>query len=67
MRPRLCRFLSTRYDVIYEEVPVAVLEAQPRVELDDDLFVPPPLRRGAQGWFCEWGKVWQGWGAFTYW
>jgi hypothetical protein len=53
--------------VIYEEVPVAVLEAQPRVELDDDLFVPPPLRRGAQGWFCEWGKVWQGWGAFTYW
>lgn len=61
-----CRYLATRYDAVYASVPVAVLEAMPRVELDPALYVPPPLRPKAEGWNLEYGKAWQFWGAPRY-
>ena len=60
------RYLTQRFDTVFKEIPVAILEAAPRMELDQDLFVPPPLRAGAEGWYLEWGKTWQGWGAPRY-
>lgn len=60
------KYLAARYDAVFKEIPVAILEAAPRVELDPDLFVPLPLRPGAEGWYLEWGKAWQGWGVARY-
>ena len=60
------RYLVSRYDSVLKSIPIAVLEAAPRVNLDPELYVPPPLRRGALGWHLEWGKGWQGWGAPRY-
>ncbi len=59
-------YLRTRYDRVYASTPVALLEAAPRAELGPELYVPPPLRRRAEGWHPEWGKAWQGWGAPRY-
>ena len=53
------RYLTMRYDSVYCSTPVSILEAAPRVDLDPELYVPPPLRRGAQGWRLEWGKAWE--------
>ena len=34
--------------------------------VDPNLWTPPPLRQGAEGWNPEWGKVWQWWGVPRY-
>lgn len=60
------RYLTQRYDTVFASLPVAVLEAAPRVELDPELYVQPPLRQGAEGWYLEYGKCWQGWGVPRY-
>lgn len=60
------KYLKERYDSIYDEAPVALLESIPRASLDPELFVPPPLRTNMDGWFLEWGKAWQFWGAPRY-
>lgn len=61
-----CRYLTARYDSIYLSIPVTVVEALPRSELDPQLWVPAPLRPNAKGWFLEWGKAWQFYGAPRY-
>ncbi|PRW05771.1 ERD4-related membrane [Chlorella sorokiniana] len=38
----------------------------PTVELDPAVFVPPPLRPRAVGWYPEWGKVWEKYGISRY-
>lgn len=60
------RYIAARYDSIFTSTPIMVKEAAPRMELDPMLYVPPPLRPGAEGWYLEWGKTWQGWGAPRY-
>lgn len=60
------KYLTKRYDSIYGEAPVEFLEAIPRANIDPAVFVPPPLREGQDGWFLEWGKAWQFWGAPRY-
>ena len=57
------RYLGIRYDAIFYGLPCAALEAAPRVNLDPELFVAPPLRERARGWFLEWGKAWEFFGA----
>lgn len=56
-------YIKARYDVLYHALPCAVLETAPRVNLDPELYVSPPMRKGAQGWFLEWGKAWEFFGA----
>ena len=60
------RYLSERYDSIFQSTPMAILESAPRVQLDPALYTPPPLRQGAEGWHLQWGRCWQGWGAPAY-
>jgi len=60
------KYLTSQYDAVFASIPVAILEGAPKVEMDPELFVPPPLRKGAEGWYLEWGKAWQGWGQFRY-
>ena len=60
------KYIKTRYDEVFASTPIAILEAAPKVELDPQLYVPAPLRKGAEGWYLEWGKAWQGWGVGRY-
>jgi len=57
------RYLTSRYDSVYAAAPVGLLESAPRVELDSQSFVPPPLKPKAEGWFLEWGKAWEFFGS----
>jgi hypothetical protein len=60
------KYLTSRYDAVFKSIPVAILEGAPKVEMDPELYIAPPLRKGAEGWYMEWGKAWQGWGAPRY-
>jgi hypothetical protein len=60
------KYIEGRYDSIYDEPPVSLLESIPRANIDSQLFLPPPLRENEEGWFLEWGKAWQYWGAPRY-
>lgn len=60
------KYLTSRYDAVFASTPIAILDAAPKVEMDPELYLPPPLRKGAEGWYLEWGKAWQGWGAPKY-
>jgi hypothetical protein len=60
------KYLTSRYDQVFKSTPIAILEAAPKVNMDPELFVAPPLRKNAEGWYLEWGKAWQGWGAPKY-
>lgn len=57
------KHLSNSYDVVFAEVPTSILRSAPRVEIDQEWYVPPGLRPGAKGYYFESGKAWQGWGA----
>jgi hypothetical protein len=60
------KYLTSRYDSVFKSTPMAILEASPKVDLDPQLFVPPPLRKNGEGWYLENGKCWQFWGAPKY-
>eukprot|EP00890_Picochlorum_soloecismus_P002178 jgi/Picsp_1/2961/NSC_01185-R1_erd4-related membrane protein len=60
------KYIVGRYDSIYDEPPISLLESIPRANIDSQLFLPPPLREDEEGWFLEWGKAWQYWGAPRY-
>ena len=51
------RYLSLRYDSVVVTPPLAALHAAPRVDVDERLYTPPPLRENAEGWHPEWGKA----------
>ena len=38
----------------------------PTADIDPAVYMPPPLRYGAVGWFPEWGKVWEKYGIPRY-
>lgn len=50
-------YITSKYDSVVHEVPVALLEAIPRANLDKQQFLPPSLRKEEEGWFLEHGKV----------
>jgi len=50
-------YITSKYDSVVHEVPVALLEAIPRANLDKQQFLPPSLRKDEEGWFLEHGKV----------
>ncbi|KAI8103106.1 hypothetical protein M9434_005891 [Picochlorum sp. BPE23] len=60
------KYITSKYDSIVHEVPVALLEAIPRANLDKQQFLPPSLRKDEEGWFLEHGKAWIFWGAPRY-
>lgn len=60
------KYIEGRYDSIYDEPPISLLESIPRANIDSQMFLPPPLRENEEGWFMEWGKAWQFWGAPRY-
>lgn len=50
-------------------IPLQSAAAGPTIADIDELrrvYTPPPLRRGAIGWFPEWGKVWEKYGIPRY-
>lgn len=50
-----------------KHLPLQATLAAPRAEqLDPSAFLPPPLRKGAVGWYPEWGKVWEKYGISRY-
>jgi len=64
---RFDMYLSQRYDAVVRQLPLMAVHKAGRVEtVDPDLWTPPPLRAGAEGWNPEWGKVWQWWGIPRY-
>lgn len=60
------RYLTVTYDSIYKSLPVALLEASPRLEVDQQAFIAAPLRPGAAQWFLNWGTVWEFFGINRY-
>ena len=60
------KYISAKYDTVVLETPVEVLEAIPRANLDLQQFMPASLRDDQDGWYLEYGKAWQGWGAPRY-
>ena len=60
------KYISFKYDSVVHETPVEFLEAIPRANLDLQQFMPASLRDDQDGWYLEYGKAWQGWGAPRY-
>ena len=60
------KYISFKYDSVVHETPVELLEAIPRANLDLQQFMPASLRDDQDGWYLEYGKAWQGWGAPRY-
>lgn len=60
------KYLTRRYDSIYDETPIELLESIPKANIDPTIFMPPSLKEDREGWFLEWGKAWQFWGAPRY-
>lgn len=59
-------YLRKRYDAVVAQVPLMAVHKATRGRVDADMYVPPPLREGARGWYPEWGKIWQYWGIPRY-
>ena len=47
-------------------VPLPAAKAAPRAAVDPGAYLPPPLRRGAVGWYPEWGLPWEKYGIVRY-
>eukprot|EP00887_Chlorella_sp_A99_P001786 scaffold19.g1786.t1 len=60
------RYLRLRYDSVVVNPPLAALHSARRLDVDERLYTPPPLRECAEGWHPEWGKAWQWWGSPRY-
>lgn len=46
--------------------PLHLARHTPMAEIDPAVYLPPPLRHGAVGWYPEWGKVWEKYGIPRY-
>ena len=46
--------------------PLQTAALAPKATVPRDCYLPPPLRRGAVGWFPEWGKIWEKYGLPRY-
>jgi hypothetical protein len=56
---RYCRY---RFQAGVDSMPLDLASQAPRAEVDPRLYIPPPLRDKALGWYVEWAGVWDGWG-----
>ncbi|KAI3425049.1 hypothetical protein D9Q98_008427 [Chlorella vulgaris] len=63
---RFDNYLTKRYDDLVRQVPLMAVHTAGRSRVPPDIYTPPPLRQGGQGWHPEWGKVWQNWGIGRY-
>ena len=53
--PYCCRrYLTTRYDDLVKQVPLMAVHNAGRATVPSDIYTPPPLRSGGQGWHPEW-------------
>ncbi|KAL0050237.1 hypothetical protein WJX82_006955 [Trebouxia sp. C0006] len=60
------RYCSIRYGHAVAHMPLETAAAAPRADVDPLVYMPPALRPGAAGWYPEYGKAWEAWGAPTY-
>ena len=64
---RFDMYISNRYDAVVAQVPLMAVHKAGRVEsVDPDIWTPPPLRLGAEGWNPQWGLCWTFWGVPRY-
>ena len=49
-----CSYLTKRYDDLVRQVPLMAVHSAGRSSVPSDIYTPPPLRSGGQGWHPEW-------------
>jgi hypothetical protein len=54
LSPCLCSYLTKRYDDLVRQVPLTAVHKAGRSSVHADIYTPPPLRSGGQGWHPEW-------------
>ncbi|KAK9817083.1 hypothetical protein WJX72_009273 [[Myrmecia] bisecta] len=60
------KYYNIRFGTSVAHIPLEMATAAPHATVDPMIYTPPALRPGAYGWYPEYGKAWEYWGAPTY-
>jgi hypothetical protein len=62
----LCRYCYRTFQVGVEETPLELAYKAPFASVDPWVYIAPPLHEKLLGWYPEYMKAWDGWGAPAY-
>jgi hypothetical protein len=55
-----------KYGEAVKNMPLETAALAPNATVPPEMYMPPALRRGCPGWYPEYGKAWEYWGAPAY-